>query len=347
MADFQAAELVIKQAIEHGAFPGAALYVAKGGDVLFHRAFGHLSDTSPDVVTETTRFDLASLTKVLVVATLTMRAVEQGRLCLWDKLGAFIDAPEDKQDITLKQILTHTAGFASGLHLWQMTKNPADVTGLILREPLAYAPGERVQYCCAGYLLLGQLLEAVYETPLDELARREVFWPLKMMKTSYLPTGGNIAATERQPDGSYLTGVVHDENARLLGGVAGNAGVFSTAEDVGVYLQMLAAGGLKPDGTRYLSRMSVDAMMQDETEGLEQARGLGLYLPWYDGGFSGDLLPRETVGHTGFTGTSFLLEPKSGLIIVLLTNRICPDRANTDIYRVRRLIANVVAAAVE
>ncbi len=347
MADFQAAELVLKQAIEHGSFPGAVLYVAKGREVLYHHAFGRLSDISDEAVTETTRFDLASLTKVLVVSTLMMRAVEQGRLCLWDKLGSFVDAPEDKQNITLKQMLTHTAGFAPGLHLWQMTSDPADVTGLILRQPLCYAPGERVQYCCAGFLLLGQLLEAIYEMPLDELARREVFWPLKMMKTGYLPTGGNIAATERLPDGSYLTGVVHDENARLLGGVAGNAGVFGTAEDVGLYLQMLASDGLLPDGTRYLSRASVRAMMQDETEGLEQARGLGLYLPWHDGGFLGDLLPRETVGHTGFTGTSFLLEPQTGLSIVLLTNRVCPTRDNTDIYRVRRLIANVCAAAVE
>lgn len=342
---FQATEQIIKGAIEHGAFPVCSLLIGRNERVLYQRSFGALPNG--DMVTDQTRFDLASLTKPIVTATLTMRALESGVICLWDKLGTFIDAPKDKENITIKQLLTHTAGFTPGLHLWQMTSEPSEVTGLILESPLAFDPGTQVKYACAGYILLGQLLECLYDAPLDELAKREVFWPLKMMKTGYLPVGGNIAPTEQQEDGSLLTGIVHDENARLLGGVAGNAGVFSTAEDISLFVQMLLSRGKLPDGSQYLSRATVESMMLDHTEGLEQARGLGLYLPWYDGGFSGDLFPKESAGHTGFTGTSFLLDPITGLYVVLLCNRICPSRANTDIYRIRRLVHNTIYAACE
>lgn len=342
--NFHAAENIVKGAIEHGAFPACTLLVGRNDDTLYHRAFGQLP--GGEIATDQTRYDIASLTKPIVTATLIMRAMEAGLICLWDKLGTFIDAPADKEGITIKQLLTHTSGLTSGLHLWEMTSDPSDVTDLILDSKLAFEPGTQVKYGCAGYLLLGQLLECLYEMPLDELAKQQVFWPLKMMKTGFLPTGGNIAPTEMQEDGTLLTGVVHDENARLLGGVAGNAGVFSTADDIALYMQMLAARGRLPDGSRYLSPATVDAMMLDHTEGLEQARGWGLYLPWHDGGFSGELFPKETVGHTGFTGTSFVLDPTTGLYVILLTNRVCPSRDNPEIYRVRRLVHNAVYAAV-
>ena len=174
---------------------------------------------------------------------------------------------------------------------------------------------------------------------------QEVFWPLRMTRTGYLPTGENIAPTEMQPDGTLLRGVVHDENARFLGGVAGNAGVFSTADDLALFMQMLAAQGALPDGTRYLTAPTVRLALRNHTEGYGQARGLGFYLPWYDEGYTGDLFPPETVGHTGFTGTSFTLSPADGFYVVLLTNRVCPSRDNTAIYRVRRLIHNAAYAA--
>jgi CubicO group peptidase (beta-lactamase class C family) len=256
-----------------------------------------------------------------------------------------VDAPEDKREITVAQLLTHTAGLPGGLHLWRMTDDPAKAAELLLNARLLARPGERVRYCCAGYLLLGQLMECLYGLPLAELAQREVFWPLGMSHTGYRPEGGNIAATERQPDGRLLRGVVHDENARFLGGAAGNAGVFSTADDLALFLQMLAAQGRLPDGTRYLSAPTVRLSLQNHTEGLGQARGLGFYLPGYDDGYTGDLFPKETVGHTGFTGASFTLEPGEGLYLILLTNRICPSRENPAIYRIRRLIHNAVYAA--
>ena len=345
-ADFSKADQVIRQALADEDFTSANLLVGKGDRVLFRRAYGRLSmeDDSP-MTTEHTRYDLASLTKPLVIGMLALRAMEAGKLCLWDPLSTFLDVPEDKQAITIGQILTHTAGFPSGLHLWESLKDPADAAGLILQTPLRYHPGTGQQYCCAGYILLGQLLENLYGMPLDELAMQEVFWPLCMQKTGYLPIPGNIAATEMQDDGQCLQGQVHDENARFLGGVSGNAGVFSTMDDLALFLQMLARKGQLPDGSRYLSTAAVRLSMQNQTPDMPQGRGLCFYLPRQDNGYTGDLFPAQTIGHTGFTGTSLTLEPESGLYIVFLTNRICPSRDSTGIYRVRRLLHNAIYAA--
>jgi len=344
--NFARVDALMRQFVAARAFPGAVLLAGRGDKVLFRRAYGRLGpEESEPSVNEQTRYDIASLTKPLVVGMLTLRALESGKLCLWDRLGTFLDAPEDKRNITIRQLLTHTAGFPGGLHLWRMSDDPARAAELLLGARLISPPGARVQYCCAGYLLLGLLLECLYGQTLRELAVQEVFWPLRMTSTGYLPAGENIAPTERQEDGRLLRGVVHDENARFLGGVAGNAGVFSTADDLALFMQMLAAEGRLPDGTRYLSAPTVRLALRNHTEGLGQARGLGFYLPWYDDGYTGDLFPRETVGHTGFTGTSFTLDPADGFYVILLSNRVCPTRNNPSIYRVRRLIHNAAYAA--
>jgi CubicO group peptidase (beta-lactamase class C family) len=344
--NFSRADEMMQRAVAAGAFPAATLLVGQNEKVLFRRAYGQLGPQKNDLhTTEQTRFDVASLTKPLVVGMITLRAIESGRLCLWDKLDTFVDAPADKKDITIRQLLTHTAGFPGGLHLWRLTDDPARATELLLGARLIAPPGTRVQYCCAGFLLLGQLLECIYGQSLAELAVSEVFWPLRMSRTGYRPTGDNIAPTEMQDDGTLLHGVVHDENARFLGGVAGNAGVFSTADDLALFMQMLAAEGKLPDGSRYLSAATVRLALRNHTEGYGQARGLGFYLPWHDNGYTGDLFPPATVGHTGFTGGSVTLDPASGLYVVLLSNRVCPSRDNPAIFRVRRLIHNAVYAA--
>ncbi|MCE5343513.1 MAG: beta-lactamase family protein, partial [Eubacteriales bacterium] len=179
--NFARADELMRQAITNHAFPSAALLVGRGERILFRHAYGRLGpdETEPPVNAQT-RFDIASLTKPLVVAMLILRAMESGKLCLWDKLGTFIEAPEDKREITIRQLLTHTAGFPGGLHLWRMTDDPALAAELLLGTRLVTPPGKRVQYCCAGYLLLGQLLECLYGQSLSELAMQEVFWPLKM-----------------------------------------------------------------------------------------------------------------------------------------------------------------------
>ena len=194
--NFSLADEVIVRALEAGAFPSACLLVGRDERVLYRRAYGRLSieDDAP-LTNEHTRYDLASVTKPLVVGMLTLRAMEAGKLCLWDRLGTFLDAPPDKRDITIAQILTHTAGFPTGLHLWELSHQPENSAETILNAPLVSPPGARVRYCCAGFILLGQLLECLYGMGLNELAMKEVFWPLKMRYTGYLPQDGNIAAT--------------------------------------------------------------------------------------------------------------------------------------------------------
>ena len=345
---FAHADNVVLRALQDGAFTAASLLVGQGEKVLFRRAYGKLSiedDALP--TTEQTLYDLASITKPLVVGMLTLRAIEEGRLCLWDKLGSLIEAPRDKQDISIEQLLTHTAGFPTGIHLWKHARTPEDSAEVILHTPLAFAPGTRELYCCAGYILLGQLLECIYGRELSSLAQERVFAPLRMTSTGYKPAFGHIAATEMEDDGRCLQGVVHDENARFLGGVSGNAGVFSNMDDLALFMQMLAARGELPDGSRYLCRSTLDAAMMNRTPGMAQGRGLGFYLPWYDNGYTGDLFPRETIGHTGFSGTSVTLDPTTGLYVVFLSNRICPSRESLGIYRVRRLLHNAVYAAAE
>jgi CubicO group peptidase (beta-lactamase class C family) len=147
-ADFSKADQVIRQALSEEAFTSANLLVGKGDRVLFRRAYGRLSmeDDAP-LTTEHTRYDLASITKPLVISMLTLRAMETGKLCLWDQLGTFVDAPDDKQNITIGQILTHTAGFTTGLHLWELGSEPSRTADLLLRAPLRYRPYTQPTSC--------------------------------------------------------------------------------------------------------------------------------------------------------------------------------------------------------
>ncbi|NLO85730.1 MAG: beta-lactamase family protein [Clostridiales bacterium] len=343
--NFSKVDELIGQAIADNAFTSASVLVGRNERVLHRRAYGRISIDDAPMTNEQTRYDIASITKPLVVGMLTLRAVESGDLCLWDKLGTFIDTPKDKQNITIAQILTHTAGFTTGLHLWKMAETPEHSTELLLGAPLIAPPGTRMLYCCAGYILLGQLLECIYGESLDVLANRGVFQPLGMHKTSYCPQEGNIAATEMQDDGRCLQGIVHDENAQFLGGISGNSGVFSGMDDLALFMQMLAAYGELPSGAHYLCKQTLRLALSSQTEGMTQARGYSFYLPHMDNGYIGDLFPKETVGHTGFTGTSITLDPTSGLYLVFLSNRICPSRDSLGIYRVRRLLHNMVYAA--
>ena len=308
--DLSRADQAVRQGLRDGAYTAACLLAGQGDKVLMRRAYGRLGmDEDSPYATEQTLFDLDSLTKPLVIGMLALRAMEAGKLCLNDRLGTFINAPRDKADITIAQMLSHTAGFAPGLHLWHEADSADETAQVILAQPLASPPGEKVHSGCAGYILLGQLLECLYGMELSELALQEVFWPLHMQKTAFNPSFGSAAATEMQDDGRCLQGVVHDENARFLGGVSGNAGVFSTMDDLALWMQMLAANGALPDGSRYLCPATIRLMMRPHAPG----RALGFALPGAAGGFTGDLFPPSTIGHTGFTGCSVALDPETGI----------------------------------
>ncbi len=336
---FAVVRRMTRQGIEDGSFPSAAVAVGAGSRLLFREVYG---EARPE-----TLFDMASLSKVLATTMIALKMIETGSLCLTDTVGRFIQAPADKSDITIFQLMTHTSGILAHFHLAGLTDDPSRAADLILAQPLAACPGQMTIYSCMGYILLGKILEQIGGRPLDQLADDLVFGPLGMQRTTYHPKAGDdIAPTEWDREtGQYLRGVVHDENARFQKGVSGNAGVFSTLDDMIIFARMVASGGRLPDGAAYLSPAMFALATANHTPGMTENRGLGFKLAGGEGNFMGDLFPARSIGHTGFTGTSLAVDPGSGLFVVLLTNRVHPTRDNIKIIRFRKLLHNAVYAA--
>lgn len=338
MEAFERVHQLLQQGLEQGAYPSAAVAVGIGPVLYRKQAYGSC--------TENTIFDMASVSKVLSATMIAFRFLEEGSLRLYDTVADFFpDAPADKKGITIMQLLTHTGGFAAHFYISDHTSDPADAAKVILEQPLDHAPGTAPMYSCMGYILLGKILEQVGGEALDILARKYVFEPLGMTHTGYRPEG-DIAPTEMDPaTGELLQGIVHDENARFLGGISANAGVFSNLNDMIVFAKMLACGGRREDGTFYLSPAMLNAALVNRTpDSTGEFRGLGFNLAGSPRNFLGDLMSPRAYGHTGFAGTSIAIDPDTGLWVVLLTNRICPTRANTKLVRMRSLIHNAAAA---
>ncbi len=327
-------EALLRKGQREGAFPTAVAAVGCQDRVLARAAIGPDTD-------ESTRYDMASLSKLLSTTMVALRALERGEITLYDTLGRYFpDVPEDKMAITILQLMTHTAGFTPAFRLDLTVATPDEALGAIFARPLDTPPGREPHYSCMGYITLGKLLERACGLPLDELARRDVFGPLGMERTGYNPTGGNIAPTEVDPaTGCAWRGVVHDENARFLGGVSGNAGIFSDIGDMCRYARMLSWGG---EG--FLSAATLRLATTNFTPGFDVHRGLGFHLAGTPENFMGDLFPADSFGHTGFTGTSLAVDPHTGLYAVLLTNRVYPTRESAGLFRFRRAFHNAVYA---
>ncbi|MBE3574873.1 MAG: beta-lactamase family protein [Firmicutes bacterium] len=275
----------------------------------------------------------------------------------------------EKEHVTLRHLLTHSSGLAAWHPVYQLPGSRRERIQLLARAPLTYPPGKRVVYSCMGFILLGEILERLGGKPLDVLARERVFQPLGLQHTGFCPTGADqaeAAATEVVPElGGPLVGIVHDENARALGGVSGNAGLFSTACDLARFAQTWLNRGVAPGagwgcggteqpagaaesrrGPRIWSPATVEAATRSYTPGLEEERGLGWMIHAGRTGLSGgDLLSPDSYGHTGFTGTSLWVDPRRDLFVVLLTNRVHPSRTNDAHLRLRPLFHNAVVAA--
>jgi len=338
MAAFEQVHHLIQLGLDQGAYPSAALAIGIGQTLYRKETYGSC--------TEHTLFDIASVSKILSPTMIAFRFLEEGQLRLYDCVGDFFpDAPADKREITILQLMTHTGGIAAHFLLSDHTSDPGDAAKVILERPLAQAPGADPIYSCMGYILLGKILEQIGGAPLDQLAQKYVFDPLGMAHTGYHPTG-DIAPTEQDPTtGKLLQGIVHDENARFLGGISANAGVFSDLEDMITFTKMLACGGRLDNGIAYLSpAMLRTALINRTPHSKGEFRGLGFNLAGSPKNFLGDLMGPRTYGHTGFTGTSIALDPDTGLWVVLLTNRVCPTRKNTTLVRMRSLVHNAAAA---
>jgi len=337
----------VQAAIADGLFPGAVVLVSRDGKVVKQTAYGYarlyqdgqtrLADPTP--ARTNTIFDLASLTK-LFTATYVMQLVEAGRLNLDRPVASYLPAfaQNGKARITVRQLLNHSSGLPAGLPLYKVPGGTADRLAAVDAVKPRTPPGAQYLYSDLNYIVLGQLVETLSGQSLAEYGQDHVFGPLGMADTTYNPPDRlrqRIAATEYEPTAGrgMVWGEVHDDNARALGGAAGHAGLFSTASDLAVFAEAMLNGGARGNA-RILSPESVRAMTRDADGG---GHGLGWEVDqdWY----MGPLASAQAWGHTGYTGTSLVIDAKRHLVVVLLTNRVHPTHEGPSINPARRAVA--------
>ena len=345
----QAVDDVIDQAIAAGHLPGAVLLVGHDGRVIYNKAYGHRALVpKQEPMTVDTIFDCASLTKVIATTSSLMKLFEQGKFRLNDRITDYI--PEfqgGKSDITMRNLFTHFSGLKPDVPLKPAWTGNETGLRLAYTDTPAGPPGVRFVYSDINFILLGELVHRLSGQPLNEYARQNVFVPLGMQETMFLPPASlvpRIAPTERPTkDALPLRGIVHDPTARFMGGVAGHAGMFSTAPDLSRFAQMMINGG-ELDGVRFVSPLTVAKFTEPQTPpGQTILRGLGWDIDSPYSGNRGELFPIGSFGHTGFTGTSIWIDPSAKTYVILLANSVHPD-LRPAITALRSKVATVVAA---
>ncbi len=324
----------LEKGLEEKHYGCACAAMGCGEDVLAEVCVGEAPVPGDGRADAHTRFDMASLSKILGPTMLALKALETGEIRLEEKVRDFFpEAPEDKAEITVQMLMNHTGGFPPDFWLEEECEGPEGAVDAIMAHPLENRPGEKAVYSCIGYILLGKMLEKRMGQGLDILARDRVFQPLGMTETGYCPPASAVcAATEvNRETGRPWIGVVHDENARFLRGVSGNAGVFMPLKD-----GILFAGMLACMGKGFLKRETMERAIHNDTPGQEAHRGLGFQLAGTPECFFSDAVPDHCFGHTGFTGTSLMVEPESGYYLLLLTNRVYPKRDTPEFFPFRR-----------
>ncbi|MBI3626257.1 MAG: DUF1343 domain-containing protein [Candidatus Rokubacteria bacterium] len=345
--ELSAVDEAVRGAVSAGELPGAVVLVGQGERILYRKAFGSRSLTpKQEPMTEDTVFDVASLTKVVATTPAVLLLWERGRLNLDAPLGTYL--PEFRRGayraVTIRQILTHTAGFPDLPSTDVMREGFPKAAALLAQGELQFSPGTSFRYSDTGFILLGELVRRVSGEPLDQFARRHVFLPLGMSDTTFRPGPAllpRVAPTEAL-NGQMLRGIVHDGNARLLGGVAGHAGLFSTADDLGRFARMLISGGKGPTG-QVLESSTIRAMLTPTRVG-EVIRDLGWDVASPFSGFLAPFFPQGSVVHTGFTGAALMIDPQSRTYLILLTNRVHPYGKGT-VQTLRAKVAAEVGAA--
>lgn len=339
----------VEGAIQRGDCPGAVVLVVHGDEIVFRKAYGHRS-LQPEKLPMTvdTVFDLASLTKPIATASSIFVLIEQGKIRLSEKVASYWPefAANKKDAVTVEHLLLHTSGLLADNSLADYKSGKPDAMKKIAALPLEAEPGKRFRYSDVGFIVLGELVERISGKNVHEFSKAHVFDPLAMADTSYLPSEKLTArcAPTGKRERNWLVGVVHDPRAAAMGGVAGHAGLFGTADDLARFARLLLRGG-ELDGKRVLTRESVQLMTAPmEVPGGKRSRGWDV-----DTGFSsprGELFTKgEGFGHTGFTGTSLWIDPRSKTAIVILTNRVHISE-KVQVTSLRREIATIVADSV-
>jgi CubicO group peptidase (beta-lactamase class C family) len=339
---------VVQHHIGLGNLPGAVVLVGHQDAVVFEKAYGNRSvEPETEAMTPETVFDLASLTKVVATAPSVMLLVQKGRLKLDDPVSKYLPAfgQAGKRKVTLRQLLVHYSGLPADLRQTkrrQLTSKNA--LSRIYQARLVAPPGQRFIYSDLGFVVLGKVVEKVTGQSLARFAQENIFSPLGMASTGFLPRPEvipNIAPTERLKEGGMLRGHVHDPLASKLGGIAGDAGLFSTARDLARFCQMfLQRGSL--DGVEILHPDTVALMTSPQSpDGKPNIRGFGWDIQSTYSSVKGSFFSATSYGHTGYTGTSLWIDPETQTFLIILTNRVHPD-GKGNVKELRAELADIV-----
>ncbi len=344
------AEDAVYSELQRGSFPGAALAIGRRGQIVLEEGFGNTGrgwDSAP-VDPDETVFDLASLTKVVGTTTAVMLLVEDGKMGLDERVSSYLPefAGGGKEYVTVRQLLTHTSGLPAGTNV-PSGLSAAQALTHVLRTPLVRYPGGAMEYSDLSPVVLFAAAERAAGEPLYHLLDRRVFQPLGMTSTSYVfgPDGcGRCAGTSGRL-GAAFKGRVHDPIARRLGGIAGNAGLFSTAHDLARFAGMLANGG-ELNGVRIFRASTVRQFAMRQPGAGTRALGWDTPPPG-GGGSAGTRISTIAFGHTGYTGTSLWIDPERGTWVVLLTNRTYDGEDNNRMQALRRAVHDRVTEATD
>jgi uncharacterized protein YbbC (DUF1343 family)/CubicO group peptidase (beta-lactamase class C family) len=360
-------DAVIAEEIAKQRLPGAVVLVGRKGRVIWQKTYGSRAvEPAREAMTADTIFDVASLTKVVATATSIMILVERGKLRLNDPVSLYIPElkGEGRESITIEQLLIHRSGYAPDFDLRERWTGYDEAIKRLIKEPLRNPPGTRFTYSDIGFIALGEVVKRVSGMPLDIFAKQNIFVPLHMRDTGFRPAAAlraRIAPTEKRrgqlsylgdtnadlgAEGDlWLRGQVHDPTSYRMDGVAGHAGLFSTAKDLATYCQMILNGG-ELGRVRVLSALSVAEMTRPRLiSNTGNTRGLGWDINSSFSTNRGELFPLGSFGHTGFTGTSIWLDPSSQMFVVFLSNRVHPD-GKGDVGPLRGRVASIVAGSI-
>jgi uncharacterized protein YbbC (DUF1343 family) len=350
---------VIAEAIKERKLPGAVVVVGRGDTIVLRKAYGDRAVVpAREPMTLDTIFDVASLTKVVATTPAVMMLVEEGKVRLTDPVAAFIPdfAKYGKDRVTVRDLLTHMSGLRPDVDVSFDWRGYDEAIRLATEEVLTAPSGRRFVYSDINYFLLAEIVRRVSKQPFEEFVRQRVFLPLGMKETTFNPPASmiaRIAPTEpctpfgypcQGPEMKMLRGIVHDPTARRMGGVAGHAGLFSTAADLALYSRMLLGGGAV-NGSRILAPLTVSRMTSAATPaGEPNVRGFGWDIDSSYSANRGEFLPLGSFGHTGFTGTSIWIDPASRVFVIFLSNRLHPDGSG-DVTPLRARVATIVASS--
>jgi len=350
--NFSSVENIVNDAISDSSFPGAVVLVQKHDKVIFEKAFGHFTyEKSSPRMKLNTLFDLASVSKVISTTTCAMICIDRSLFKLDDKAAGYIPefAQNGKENITIRNLLLHNSGLPAYKRYYKMYDNSEDVLKDIYATELEYPIGTKTIYSDLGIITLGKIIEKVTGKTLNEFAKQEIFIPLDMKNTMYNPPDSlkkYCAPTEYDNYWRHrqIQGEVHDETASMLGGVAGHAGLFSTAGDISKVLQMLLDKGTF-EGKRIIDSATVELFIKRQLE--KSTRALGWDTKSPEGSSAGNLFSDISYGHTGFTGTSVWTDPTRNLFVIFLTNRVYPTRENHKLFKVRPALHNAIIETID